>query len=311
MSAVGRNIGAQGLGALVSLPDGTGRLSTGHRCVGILECVGVLEGLLNIVRGAGFSGSISGFSRAVGGGNRACSMDRAGSMDWVSREAAPAASKKTSRRQKPAEKATAKNLGEAGDTAKAAERLAAQALERSAALAADWTDIAATLDGDGQAYARLVRRYQDQITAQMWRLSRQRNDCEQLVHEVFVEAYVSLKQFKGRAPFLHWLRKIATRVGYRYWKQQARARRQAAVALQDWHRSVPAAEVGAAEETAALVHGLLAKLPPRDRLVLTLIYLEECSVAEAAERSGWSQTMVKVQAHRARKKLKKLLAENQ
>ena len=55
------------------------------------------------------------------------------------------------------------------------------------------------------------------------------------------------------------------------------------------------------------MHALLARLPPRDRLVLTLIYLDGCSVAEAAELTGWSQTMTKVQAHRARKKLKKLL----
>ena len=220
------------------------------------------------------------------------------SLPTANGRAKPAATKKTTSKQKAAAEKKAASQIAAATEPSAAER----------AFETDWTDIAATLDGDGQAYAQIVRRYQDQITAQMWRLSRQRNDCEQLVHEVFVEAYLSLRQYKGRAPFLHWLRRIATRVGYRYWKQQARARQRAAVPLQDWHRSVPAAEVGEAEETAALVHGLLDKLPPRDRLVLTLIYLEECSVAEAAELSGWSQTMVKVQAHRARKKLKKLLA---
>ncbi|HQU45331.1 MAG: hypothetical protein B7Z74_03350 [Deltaproteobacteria bacterium 21-66-5] len=176
---------------------------------------------------------------------------------------------------------------------------------------ADWSDIAKTLGGDGQAYAQIVRRYQDQITAQMWRLSRQRADCEQLVHEVFVEAYLSLRAFKGRAPLLHWLRRIATRVGYRYWKEQARARRQAGVSIQDWHRSVEPVNNDAAEQAAVIVHSVLGELPPRDRLVLTLLYLEGCSVAEAADRSGWSQTMVKVQAHRARKKLKKLLDERQ
>jgi RNA polymerase sigma-70 factor (ECF subfamily) len=45
----------------------------------------------------------------------------------------------------------------------------------------------------------------------------------------------------------------------------------------------------------------------RDRLVLMLIYLEGCSVAEAAEATGWSRTMVKVQAHRARRRLRALL----
>lgn len=177
--------------------------------------------------------------------------------------------------------------------------------------AVDWKDIACTLDGDGQAFGRIVSRYQDQITAQMWRLSRQKADCEQLVHEVFVEAYMSLRAYKGRAPLLHWLRRIATRVGYRYWKQQARLRRQGSVPIQDWHRSVEPVNNDSAEAAAEVVHSLLAELPPRDRLVLNLIYLEGCSVAEAAELSGWSQTMVKVQAHRARKKLKKLLDDRQ
>jgi len=173
----------------------------------------------------------------------------------------------------------------------------------------DWCDIRSTLEGDGQAFARIVRRYQDQITTQMWRLSRQRADCEQLVHDVFVEAYLSLKHFQGRAPLLHWLRKIATRVGYRYWKQEARLRRQATVPLEDWHKSSPVDGSVDAAEAAGQVHALLAQLPPRDRLVLTLIYLDGCSVAEAAEQAGWSQTMTKVQAHRARKKLKKLLEQ--
>lgn len=176
---------------------------------------------------------------------------------------------------------------------------------------ADWSDIHKTLDGDGHAYGRIVSRYQDQIAAQMWRLSRQKADCELLTHEVFVEAYLSLRAYKGRAPFLHWLRRIATRVGYRYWKQQARLRRQASVPIQDWHRSVEPENNDTAEAAATLVHSLLAELPPRDRLVLTLVYLEGCSIAEAAELSGWSQTMVKVQAHRARKKLKKMLDERQ
>jgi RNA polymerase sigma-70 factor (ECF subfamily) len=54
----------------------------------------------------------------------------------------------------------------------------------------------------------------------------------------------------------------------------------------------------------------LEQLPPRDRLVLTLLYLESRSVAEAAELAGWSESMVKVQAHRARQKLRALLEQS-
>ena len=55
-----------------------------------------------------------------------------------------------------------------------------------------------------------------------------------------------------------------------------------------------------AAEAAEAVHVMLARLAPRDRLVLTLLYIEQCSVAEAAGLYGWTKTMVKVQAHRAK-----------
>jgi DNA-directed RNA polymerase specialized sigma24 family protein len=43
--------------------------------------------------------------------------------------------------------------------------------------------------------------------------------------------------------------------------------------------------------------------------VLVLRYVEERSVEETAGLTGWTQTMVKVQSWRARKKLRKLLEE--
>jgi len=176
--------------------------------------------------------------------------------------------------------------------------------------ASDANDIRASLDGDGDAYARLIDRYQQQIAARMRWFSRQPAIAEELVQDVFVEAYVSLRGFRGQAPFTHWLQKIATRVGYRYWKSQARDRRRGMNRLDDHIESLGVAD-GANDAAAAaeLVHALLARLGPRDRLVLTLLYLEGRSVAEAAALAGWSVPMIKVQAFRARGKLKRLLAE--
>jgi len=169
----------------------------------------------------------------------------------------------------------------------------------------DEQDIRATLGGDGDAYARLVRRHQDEIARQMWRFTRDRRDLEELVHDVFVEAYFSLAGFRGRAPLSHWLARIATRVGYRYWKRR-KARRPATLSLAEWDAVAdPPAD---ARQAGELLGRLLARLRPRDRLVLTLMYLEGRSVAQTAELTGWSRTMVKVQAHRARKRLKAALA---
>ncbi len=171
----------------------------------------------------------------------------------------------------------------------------------------DREDIAASLLGDEQAYARLVRRYQAEVSLQLWRYTRQPGQVEELTQEVFVEAYLSLRSYRSEAPFLHWLRRITTRVGYRFWRKQA-SRRERETALEPWHEGqAHQREPGTAAEAAELVHRMLAQLPPRDRLVLTLLHLEELDTVAIAERLGWSRTLVKVQAFRARQKLKRLL----
>ena len=69
----------------------------------------------------------------------------------------------------------------------------------------------------------------------------------------------------------------------------------------------PDLSAGLGWQVADLGEQVLSQLAPRDRLVLTLMYLEEQSVDEIAEATGWSRSMVKVQAWRARKRLKRLL----
>jgi RNA polymerase sigma-70 factor, ECF subfamily len=175
------------------------------------------------------------------------------------------------------------------------------------AAASDQADLQASLGGDAEAFERIVRRHQQHVGNYLWRFTRDRNDYEDLVHTVFVEAYLSLPRFRGTGTFRAWLLTIATRVGYAYWKQQGRLRRRQDVGLD--FVPEPAADEARPHPDLDRLQQALAELPPRDRLVLTLLYLDERSVAEAAQLSGWSQTMVKVQAHRARGKLKQLMSE--
>jgi len=178
---------------------------------------------------------------------------------------------------------------------------------RTAQDAADLRDVRASLAGDEDAYARLVRRHQQPIAASMWTFTRDRRALEELVHEVFVEAFFSLSGYRGTGPFAAWLDRIATRVGYRFWKRQRRDRR--AVPLEGHDQTAPADDPAETPAAARALHRVLAELSPRDRLVLTLMYWEDLSIAEIARHTGWTQTLVKVQAHRARKRLKKRLEE--
>lgn len=173
----------------------------------------------------------------------------------------------------------------------------------------DRRDIEASLRGDERAYGRLVDRYQSLIATQMWRFTRDPVVVEELVQEAFVECYLGLAKFRGQSPFLHWLRRIATRVGYRHWKIKARDKRKEDALAQEPRPDVQMPVDPVPAEAAAWLQGILAQLPPEDRLVLTLHYFEDLDMNGIAQRMGWTRSLAKVRAFRARKRLKALLKE--
>jgi RNA polymerase sigma-70 factor (ECF subfamily) len=190
------------------------------------------------------------------------------------------------------------------------EFVAEEKQQTNASLAAELQDVRLSRRGDSDAYTRLIKQHQSHVSRILWRFSRDRLVHEELVQDVFVEAYMSLHSYRQKAPFGHWLSRIATRVGYRYWKQMARRGETESFSLAEWDqlpdKSPEDMDPGSA---ADLLHRLLAQLKPRDRLVLTLRYLEGCDVSETARRTGWTKSMVKVQSNRAKKRLEKLFTQ--
>ena len=77
--------------------------------------------------------------------------------------------------------------------------------------------------------------------------------------------------------------------------------------LSDERDTKPGDSLAASE----LVHKLLAQLKPDDRMVIQLLDLEQKTIAEISQLTGWGQSMIKVRAFRARRKLQKLFQELQ
>jgi len=69
----------------------------------------------------------------------------------------------------------------------------------------DSSDIAATRAGNAAAYKRLIRRHEPSVARQLWRFTRNRQEHEELILDVFVLAYYSLGGFAGKRPFARWL----------------------------------------------------------------------------------------------------------
>src|SRR5262245_55333388 len=65
--------------------------------------------------------------------------------------------------------------------------------------------ISRTLRGDSQAYAELVKRYQNFVFTIILRYTKSREDAEEISQDVFVKAYRSLADFRGDSKFSTWL----------------------------------------------------------------------------------------------------------
>jgi len=142
---------------------------------------------------------------------------------------------------------------------------------------------------------------------------------EDLAQDIFLKMFTRLEQYQGNVPFPHWVSRIAVTTCIDQLRAQKRrpefrwadlSENEAEVldnVLTDERDVTP----GDALEARELVHKLLDQLKPDDRLVIQLLDLEQKTIAEISAQTGWNQTLIKVRAFRARRKLQKLFQELQ
>jgi RNA polymerase sigma-70 factor (ECF subfamily) len=167
--------------------------------------------------------------------------------------------------------------------------------------------IRATLSGDDEAFAGLVRRHKRKVFSIVARFARNEAELDDISQEVFVKVFQTLKKYRAEAPFEHWVSKITINACYDQLRKQRREGHN--VPLDDVAFSLgdlPKEDAGRSE-ALQILRPALAKLRPEDRMVITLLNLEEKSVREVSALTGWSEANVKVRAFRARKELKRIL----
>ena len=174
--------------------------------------------------------------------------------------------------------------------------------------------IAAVLKGDTAKFEPLVEKYSPRVFATARRYARRESEVEDIVQEVWTKAFQNLASYRGEAPFEHWLMRMTVRTCYDFLRVHQRNREKNFSELSDsegdWlERCVKQPESADEDSDAArqLVNRVLEQLSPAARLVITLLEIEDKSVKEIAEITGWSVPLVKVRAFRARGEMRKIL----
>ena len=176
--------------------------------------------------------------------------------------------------------------------------------------------IAAVLKGDAASFEPLVEKFSPRVFATARRYARRESEVEDIVQEIWLKAYQKLGSFRGDAPFEHWLMRLAVRTCYDFLRGHQRNREASFSDIsgpeEDWLDHFMSGSEAASEESDAarqLVQRILEQLSPPARLVITLLEIEDRSVKEIAQLTGWSVPLVKVRAFRARAEMRKLLAK--
>lgn len=171
--------------------------------------------------------------------------------------------------------------------------------------------------GDETAAAALIARLYPFILRIVNSYRTRRTSEEDLCQMVFARVFQRLDQYSGAAPFEHWVSRLAVNTCLnQIEKERIRpelryadlSEGEAQVVEQLAHSSAEIPDTQRAE-AREIVHRLLEQLAPKDRVVITLLHLEERTVAEIAALTGWNATVIKVRAFRARQKLKRLYAQ--
>jgi RNA polymerase sigma-70 factor (ECF subfamily) len=175
--------------------------------------------------------------------------------------------------------------------------------------------IAAVLKGDVASFEPLVQKYSPRLFATARRYARRESEVEDIVQEVWLKAFQKLASFRGEAPFEHWLMRLAVRTCYDFLRGHQRNRETMFSELsepeEDWlERFVREPESASenAEAARQLVERVLEQLSPPARMIITLLEIEDRTVKEIAQLTGWSVALVKVRAFRARAEMRKILA---
>jgi RNA polymerase sigma factor (sigma-70 family) len=148
-------------------------------------------------------------------------------------------------------------------------------------------------------------------------LPRRRSEEPDIIQQILIRVFQKLPTYAGKVPLQNWVARVACNHCINVlraqsvrpeWRMADLSPEEARLVQEarDPHQGLSPSDAMAARD---LLDRLFGQLKPQERLVIELIEVQDRSVQEVAELTGWSQMTVRVRAFRARQRLNKLYQE--
>lgn len=172
--------------------------------------------------------------------------------------------------------------------------------------------VAASKNGDQEAFAQLVQRYQRRVFNLVYRMLQQYEEATEITQETFLAAWQGLPSFRGDARFPTWLYRIAYNCSLKQLERRKRDRAlQVALEAEKFLEDANDERRENAEldthDRQVLIQEHLSHLPAKYRIVLILRHLQDMTYEEMAEILTIPIGTIKTHLFRARNLLKERL----
>jgi len=168
------------------------------------------------------------------------------------------------------------------------------------------------IGGDTQAFSVLVDVYKDLVFTLAIRMLKNREEAEEVSQDTFIKIYKALPKFKGESKLSTWIYKVAYNTCLDQIKKNNRRYDEVAIdsfsenQIKTLDNALDALEEKEQQKT---IQECLQQLASKDSFLLTLFYFEELSLEEISKVVNMEANTVKVNIHRARKRLGNILKQ--
>lgn len=158
-------------------------------------------------------------------------------------------------------------------------------------------------DGDQEAFRYLLKKYKDMAYSVAISVVKDEFIAQEVVQDAFLKAYHGIKKFNRTSKFSTWLYRIVVNEAL---VRLNKLKKEIISFNEDYEPDLPDESILLKlkqEEQSYLINEALKLLQSKESLALRLFYLQEESIKEVCEITGWSEANTKVILHRARKNM--------
>ncbi|MFS1515310.1 RNA polymerase sigma factor [Bacillus sp. SCS-151] len=160
------------------------------------------------------------------------------------------------------------------------------------------------LSGNKQVYAHIINKYKNSLFATILRMTKNPQDAQDLVQEVFIKVYHQLHKYDGQGSFSNWMYRVAINHCIDEFRKKHYKMKQVEINEGDLLNMNDPEVIFLKKEKQRQLERLIETLQEDERMVILLRYVNELSYNEISELVDLPLSTVRNKLHRAKRKMR-------